>query len=280
MRYALFGAGAVTKSFLGGLPRLSRELGAVAAPSYRLASRIVNTMRAGHAVKSADEFADERTLLMCVPESILARSVAELSNASLDWSGRAVLLCESLQDSTALDPVRRRGAATGSIHPIEASDGRFIIEGDREAVRIAKHLVNELNGRAIEFNRGEMALYGAGLAFGSTLFTPLIAASMECLAVGCGDSPAALRIVEALFQSSLRAYVHAGKKSWSGAVASGEERTVLRDLRALRQVNPSLARYYRDSAVFALEFFNRHPEMLRRLSALKLEDYPDGNAER
>src|SRR5581483_3913935 len=131
MRLALYGAGAVSKSFIAGLPRLPRQLGPVAASSYRLASRIVNSVRAGFAVKSLEGFEDEQLILICVPDPALAGVVRHLAAARLDWFGREVLLCDSHYDSRALDPLREPGAETGSLKPIHSAPGRFIVEGDR-----------------------------------------------------------------------------------------------------------------------------------------------------
>ena len=46
MTFAVAGGGRVSASFVARLPRLAAELGPVAAQSYRLASRIVNSIGA------------------------------------------------------------------------------------------------------------------------------------------------------------------------------------------------------------------------------------------
>ena len=51
----------------------------------------------------------------------------------------------------------------------------------------------------------------------------------------------------------------AGKKSWSGPLASGDRAAVRRELEALEEANPLLAQFYRDVAAFALAWFKRHP---------------------
>lgn len=265
MSLALFGAGAVAKSFLSRVPGLPAQLGPVGAPSFRLASRIVNAMKAGHAVKDLKEFRDCRVVLISVPDKVLPVALVHLGEAPIEWQNKSVLLCDSGEDSCILAPLRQRGAAAASLNPVGGPAPRFIVEGDHMAVREAKLLVRELKGQIIELDSEKMAMYTAGQSLGSTLFVPLAAACVECIAAASGSTPGAMRIAEALFQRWLRAFVHAGKKSWSGALASGDEGAVFRELEALHKANPSLERIYRELAIFALEWSRRHPDLLEKL---------------
>jgi predicted short-subunit dehydrogenase-like oxidoreductase (DUF2520 family) len=265
MQIGLFGAGAVSKSWLARHPRLPQRLGPVAAPSYRLASRIANTIGAGHAVKDCNAFAPCRLVFICVPGSSVASAVETVAAAPLAWPGKIVLLCDGEMDSRSLAALRGQGAAAGSVRPIEGSSGNFGLEGDPAAVREARRLVHELKGRAVEFRPGCMDLYTAGVTFASSLFTPLMAACTDCLAASLRDARSAPHIAEALFQNSLRAYGHAGRKSWNGPLASGDAAAVGRELAALSARDPALARYYRAAAAFALQLLDRHPELLPTL---------------
>jgi predicted short-subunit dehydrogenase-like oxidoreductase (DUF2520 family) len=265
MPFALFGAGAVAKSFLTRLPWLPTRLGPVGAPSFRLASRIVNAMRAGHAVRDLVKFQPCRVVLICVPDEVLPETVSTLANAGLKWPGKIVFLCNSREDSRVLNPLRELGAAAASVAPVEGPLPRYIVEGDRPAVREAKHLVRDLRGHAVELDREKLALYMAGISFGSSLFIPLAASSVACVAGASGSTLDAMEIANALYQRWLRAYMHAGKKSWTGPLALGDEAAILRELEALHRADPRMERLYRGLAVFALEWSDRHPELLRRL---------------
>ncbi len=265
MRLALFGAGAVAKSFLARIPWLATRLGPVGAPSFRLASRIVNSMKAGSAVKDLEAFQACKVVLICVPDATLAETVSLLADAPCGWPGKIVLLCDSGEHSSALAPLAERGAAVASLTPLDGQAPRFIVEGDRLAVREAKHLVRDMHGRAIEVDSEKMALYMAGMSFGSSLFLPLAATCVECIAGASGSTLVGMRIADALYQRWLRAYLHAGKKSWSGPLAAGDETAVFRQLEALHRADPAVERLYREMAIFALEWSKRHPELLRRL---------------
>ena len=262
MALALFAAGPAAKSFLVRLPWLPSRLGPVGATSFRLASRIVNSMKAGFAVKDLDAFQPCRIVLVCVPDDTLPEAVSLLAEAPIRWAGKIVLLCDSAEDSSALGRIRALGASAASLSPVEGPLPRFIVEGDKPAVREAKHLVSDLQGHAIELDSEKMALYMAGLSFGSTLFIPLMASCVECITGASGSSLDAIKIANALYQRWLRAFVHAGRKSWSGPLAWGDQSAIRRELEALRKTDPRLERFYRELAIYALEWSKRHPEML------------------
>ncbi|MDQ6699925.1 MAG: DUF2520 domain-containing protein [Acidobacteriota bacterium] len=265
MQYALVGAGSVGKSFLAQLPRLTQQLGPVAAASPRLASRIANTLGAGVPVKSMDALDSAKLILICVSTDSFDKVVGELSRADITWERKILLLCDSNLYSNSLPDFRMRGAFTGSINPLADVSKRFIVEGQPAAVRAAKHLVSELSGRAIALNADRMWSYHAALTFSSGLFTPLIESCVESLHSAGAPGVIAVRIAEGLFQRSLRSYMHAGRKSWSGSLAHGDEGAIESEIEELRGFAPLLAEYYRASAVFALEFFKRHPDLASRL---------------
>ena len=246
MTIGLYGGGAVAKSLVARIPSLRARLGPVAASSARVASRIANSMRAGRPVREYGELAEAGIILVCVPEEALTPAVADLSAAPADWAGKIVLLCDTPGESRDLRPLRDRSAATGSFNPLPGTLNRYVVEGDREAVRFARGLIKELNGKALELDPSRIALYRAGLSFTSTLFTPLIAACAECMAEAGAGSPDGVAIASELFQNTVRSYLNAGRKSWSD-IGAAERRQV----EALRQVSPALAKYFEEALEFS-----------------------------
>ncbi len=260
------GAGSVGKSFIAQLPRLTQQLGPVAAASSRLASRLANTLGAGVPVKSMDALDSVKLILICVPGGSFDKVIGELSRADITWEGKTLLLCDSSLYSSELPDFRLRGAAIGSINPLSIVPRQFIVEGDREAVRAARDLASEFGGKSIELNGERVWSYQAALTFSSGLLTPLIESCVECLHMAGIPGAAAGRIAESLFQRSLRSFMHAGRKSWSGLLALGDEKGIESEIEELREFDPLLAEYYRVSALFALEFFKRHPQLASRLA--------------
>jgi predicted short-subunit dehydrogenase-like oxidoreductase (DUF2520 family) len=259
MRFAVAGGGRVSASFVARLPRLSSELGLVAAQSYRLASRIVNSIGAGRAAKKYEDLDGSTLILICAPPPGVAGIIQALGDA-IECQGKIILLCESGTDSRQLALLKAKGAVVGSIEPIPGFEGRrFVTEGDRVAVREAKTLVRHLAARAEEVQTAKMAVYAAGLSFAAGLFTPLLEASAQCLQEAGMSKVTAVKVAEALFENSLRGYVYAGKRSWSGPLAEGSRAAVKLEIEALGATKPLLARYYSEMAPLAVELLTGKP---------------------
>ncbi|MGB9605106.1 MAG: hypothetical protein ACPL88_04420, partial [Bryobacteraceae bacterium] len=136
----LVAAGRLSRSLVTRLPGLPERLGPVLAPSSRLASRLVNLLRAGHPVERYEELEDVQMLLVAVPDEMTAQVANDLARSVSDWRGKVVVLCESRHDCTALQLLADRGAATASLTPIPGLNDRYLVEGDRRAVREARSL--------------------------------------------------------------------------------------------------------------------------------------------
>ncbi len=260
MAFALAGGGRVSASFIARLPRLTSELGPVAAHSYRLASRLVNSIGAGTAVRGYADLNGSRLILICTPVRAVDAMVPALAEA-IACRGKVILLCESGCDSRKLAGLRAQGAAVGSIQPIPGFEGRrFVVEGDKTAVREAKSLTRALDSRAEEARADKMDLYLAALSFGTSLFTPLLESSVRCLQRAGFPQASAVRVAEALFRESLRGYVYAGKRSWTGPLAMGDRAAVERELKALTAAAPLLARHYQEVSALAPQLLGGREE--------------------
>src|SRR4051794_12467385 len=159
MNFAVAGGGRVSDSFVPRLPRLTTELGPVAAQSYRLASRIVNSIGAGYPVKSYADLDASTLILICAPAQAIGPIVSALE-AAIECRGKILLLCESGGNSLQLRALQAKGAAVGSIDAIPGFEGRrFVAEGDRAALREAKALVRQIGGRLEEVKSAKLGVY-------------------------------------------------------------------------------------------------------------------------
>ena len=260
------GAGQVSKSSIVRLPGLAQRLGPVLALSYRLASRIVNRIRAGYPVEKYEDLRECPLILISVPRPMVPKIVSEMASADVDWHGKVVLLSGSSVDSAELAALAARGAATGSLSRIHRSDERrFVVEGHRLAVRQARLLAETERTKVLEVSSLRKEVFSAGVTLATSLFTPLLEASVHCFRDAGIKPRVAAALAGQLFHISLRSFLHAGRKSWAGPLADQDKQAVRRQLDALLKANPSLASYYIQSALLALELFERDPKWLESL---------------
>jgi len=248
----LVAAGNLTDSPLSRFRWLSSRLGPVKSASFRVARRIVNIIEAGHAVR---EYADLDTcgmILICVPDEQLPKITAELLSSQIAWRRKAVVIFSTWLDSSQLDEFSRRGAAIGSISPIPGFDEtRYLVEGDRLAIREASSLVEDRERRAVAIERTLKPFYLAALTCtGNLLFTLLIASSEALHRAGI---PALLSgtILDRQLSRTFRSFLRGGKNAYP------EVRELSPQLRALRSVNPALAHYVEQSASLAAQLMEK-----------------------
>lgn len=251
---ALVGAGPVSLSFLARIPGLRDELGPVKGPIFRVASRLANTLRAGYAVKTWEELEPCTLVLIAVPEARLPATIRELAGSPLDWRRKSAVLCGTERDSTELAPLAARGASTASLDEIGGFEGlRFVVEGDRAAVREVRRLVERGGAKVHVIRTSGKALYTAGVSFSTSLLTPLLEASVECLRRAGLISATAEAVAGALMHRSLRSYLKAGKRRWSGPPGQGSTAEIERARDALARADPRIREYFESSYRRALE---------------------------
>ncbi len=250
------------------LPGLLARLGAVKSSSSRIASRVVNTLRAGFpiaAYKELDAFPD----LMLSVGSSLPRVITELCASGLAWRGRTVLVCGNTSGSSDLPALAAMGAAVGSVDIVSMfAPPRFIAEGDPQAVRLARTLV-AIKEDMLEITKASKALYSSGMTIAGSFVVPTAAAGVQCLRMAGMPLRDAMLIVEKTIAGSLRAFVKAGDKGWTGPLATGNLDAVEKQLEELHQSNPLLERYFRQNGLLALEMFSRNPgERVKKMARL------------
>jgi predicted short-subunit dehydrogenase-like oxidoreductase (DUF2520 family) len=261
--WGLAAAGSIGRSFLPRLPSLARRLGPVASVSYRLAARIANGLKAGRAVRDIGDLNGCAVIMLCAAAGSVDRIARGLTEARLDWSAKTLLICDSHAYTCDFPQFRERGAAMASVNQIEGYAHHYAIEGDREALREAKVLVRDLRGKPVEILSDRVRMYDAARTLAGSLFTPLIETCAECIRQAGVTGPAATTLAEALLQRSLRAFMHSGRKSWSGPVARAERDVINREFLALQAAKPMMGKYFRSAADFALDLYRTFPELTR-----------------
>jgi hypothetical protein len=239
---ALVGGGKLSTSSLAGFWLHSEMLGPVKASSYRLASRIANSFRAGHPVRNYAEFDACKLILICVPDSALPGVVAELCSADISWSGKSVLLWSAWRGSGELSEFSERGASIGSIATIPGfQDLWYLIEGDKRAIQESIRLVENRERRCVAIERGLKPLYLTALTCTGSLLFPLVMAASESLRRAGVPSPVATGILEMQLSRCLRSYARGGKRAYA------PPRELPSQLRALLAADPALAHYVEQS---------------------------------
>ena len=252
----LVAAGAVSSSFLARLRHVMANLGPVKASSYRVASRISNRLKAGHAARSFDEFDRTRVVLISVPDAYLAATVEELADSGLRWRGKAVILCGSARDSGDLEPLSAQEACTASLTVIEPESRWYVAEGHRRAVSAARHLVS-VSGTMLEIPKGAKPVFLGGLVLLGNFLVSHDAAAMACFRRAGLRPGAAARLMEFLQERALRTFLKSGPRVRAGTLADPPESIIERMDAQLEGLDPALSRYLLRCREIAADYLER-----------------------
>lgn len=244
-----------------GAGRLGTALARVLHDSGYKISEIV--YRPGSSAASAKSLARElksravtsitpsEIVFLCVGDSQLAGAVSKVESA--DWKGKIALHNSGALTSDVLAPLRQRGAAVGSMHPMMSFVRGatttlwgvwFGIEGDARAVRAARSVVRTLGGESMAVRKSAKPLYHAFGAFASPLLIATLALGERVGRRAGLTEREARNAMKPIVEQTLRNYLEGGAAgAFSGPLVRGDVDTVRKHLAVLRRL-PEARRAY------------------------------------
>jgi hypothetical protein len=270
--YGLIAAGAVNSSFIGRLPGKARALGPVVGVSYRVASRIANSLRAGKAARSVEELNDFRLILFHSLPSQHDTLIGMLKDSDIQWHGKSLLFCDS--EDAGADHFREAGASVSRLRNC-AFPGRMLLQGSNPSLAAGHRLVRDLKLKAIEVDADSAAALDAAITLATGALTPLIERTAVLLRqCGLRDGES-LRLAAELFAKTTKEYAHSGRQSWAWFSQEPDAERLLDQLDA---VGSNLRPLLGELILSGLRELNRHPEVERRIRAA-LQSSQSGLAE-
>jgi predicted short-subunit dehydrogenase-like oxidoreductase (DUF2520 family) len=205
---------------------------------------------------------DADVVWLCISDDAIDGCARELARRG-SWKGRVALHSSGALTSDLLSPLRRRGAAVGSLHPMMtfvrgvAPDMRgvwFGVEGDPAAVRVARRIAQDLSrdDNVLTIRKKDKALYHALGSFTS----PMVVALLALAEVAAREAGVSARSARALMSPILRRTIenylkNGAAAAFSGPLRRGDVTVVKEHLKALRRV-PGALDVYRALAQSAL----------------------------
>lgn len=191
------------------------------------------------------EMVKANVLWFCVPDSMIQDAAKLFANLG-SLRGRIALHSSGALTSDELDVVRQKGARVASVHPLMTFVGQsapdlrgvpFAMEGDREAVQVARVLVKKLGGDPYSIRKQDKVAYHAWATFASPLLTALLATTQQVAKLaGLRPDTARRRMTPILLQTLANYSQYGAARGFSGPIVRGDVETVRRHLRVLRRV--------------------------------------------
>jgi predicted short-subunit dehydrogenase-like oxidoreductase (DUF2520 family) len=205
---------------------------------------------------------DADVILLCVPDDAIASVARGLARLPRSWRGKVALHTSGASASSELTPLKKKGAAVGSMHPMNTfvpgsepnlAGTPFAVEGDAPAVRLAKEIASKINGGGEVFTIKPEAkvLYHAVGAFASPLLVSMLSvAERVAKSAGVKNPNALMRKI--LLQTVENFLGNGSQAAFSGPIRRGDVATVKKHLAALNKV-PHAKEVYEALAQNAIE---------------------------
>ena len=181
---------------------------------------------------------------ICVPDDAIALLASSLRTRK--WKEKTVLHASGALTADVLQPLKSRGAAIASAHPMMSfvrttqtgfKDVWFALEGDRRAVKTAEELVSALEAKSFTISADLKPLYHLFGGFLSPFLVTMLSAA-ERLGRKAGLPSRQLpQIMRPIVMRTLENYFAKGAAaSFSGPLVRGDVETIRKHMRALSKL--------------------------------------------
>lgn len=268
------------------LGRMLRQRGwRIAAVTARTPARAAAAVRAIGAGRTQSSITAEAlradVVLICTPDAAVAPVAAHLARLAGRGSlrGKVVLHTSGALSSSALAPLARRGASTGSMHPMQTFGRRsaprldgviFGLEGDAKAVRLAARIARSLGGVPVRIPERDKAAYHCAGGFAAQHVLAVMEAGIQILLRARFPRRQAFRALDNLARQTLENLgAHGPRAAWTGPVARGDFATVARHVQVLQRYPREFRRAYAELTRLAVLLAAPRPgRLLRRLAGV------------
>jgi len=280
---SIIGAGRVGQTIAKRLHKLGWRIGAVVTRSRRSAHAAARAVGAGtpHAALTPEAL-DADVILLSVPDDVLtnvAQNLAKIagSGPSRKFRRKIVLHTSGALDHRVLVPLARRGASTGSMHPMQTFSGRatprlegviFSIEGAPAARAAAQRIAHSLGGTPVIISANDKPAYHAsGTIVAGHALSLIESATQTLMKIGFTRARANQALLP-LIRQMLDNYESLGPyAAWTGPLSRGDYATISKHVRALRRFPREFQDAYRALALLSMRVLAKNPAVTK--SSLK-----------
>ncbi len=288
---AIVGAGRVGSALGRRLSEVGWKIGAVVTRSEASARRAVRFIGAGKACAGmTTRILASRVILIATPDdeiALVSQDLARIGEAQL--AGSVVLHTSGAMDSEVLEALRERGAKVGSLHPLQSFSGVavpslegriFTIEGETQAVRVARRIARALGGSPVRIAGSKKLLYHAAAAMAAGHVLAVEEAATQLLVSLGMKRSEAVRGLLPLTRQVLENFERLGPRpAWTGPLSRGDYKIVRAHLNALQNSPREFASAYEALNRLAARVLSQDPAgMLDALEKSFLEQKPRAKA--
>ena len=258
---AIIGAGRLGGALAGALDSVGYHVNALVARRLSHAKQAArgcpNSQPLALSSSQLDQLPESDLLIITTPDDLIGEVAERLADAvfAAGWPlvgrrNRTVLHASGALASDVLLPLRARGFAIGSLHPLASVSSAvgggggadnlrgafFCVEGDRAAVSVARRITRALGGQSFSIKARDKALYHAAAVLTAGHAIALFDIAAELLTL-CGLTPTqSRRILQPLLQTACtNLRTQSPSHALTGTFARADLNTVTKHVVAFRE---------------------------------------------
>ena len=233
----------------------------VAARRASKARQAVRVVGSGRPVTlgapSASSLTQASVILLTTSDGAVASVARDIAGLAENWAGRVVLHTSGSLPSSALRPLKSRGASVGSMHPFQTVPSAragvrslkgcyWGVEGDAQARKVAGQFVRLLGGVEFPVRPERKTLYHAAAFLSCPTIVTLMERSRLLLQKSGVPARVARPMLAKFVAETARNFADLGaRRALTGPAVRGDWKTIQRHLTALRQSSPQTVPVYR-----------------------------------
>jgi predicted short-subunit dehydrogenase-like oxidoreductase (DUF2520 family) len=232
-------------------------------------------MANGTAAASLEALSSCSVILVAVPDAMLEQLVAKLAGVQFRLTKKVVIQTSRLHNSRHLEPLRRRGAAVGSLQPLfvfqrpvpSLAGVHCAVEGDPAATRMARRMIRGWDGEFQLVKADHKIHLGIACSIAADFLPGLLEMVIQQLAVAGFLKKRSLDAIAVVLGAAFGEYVRAGRRAKPGPLLQADALTVRRYIEALSAMDPAMADAYRRTARQTVEVLRRKTDAFSFLDA-------------
>lgn len=257
MRIAIIGAGNVGTALAVLLQSAGHQLTGIASFSAASAAAAARRVNAAHGTDPLTFTRQAEIIFLTTPDRVVAEVCEQIVCQNGFSAGAIVAHTSGAHSSNILESVSINGAYPLSFHPLQTFanpdagiqnlPGSFItVEGDEEALPVARQLVADLGCKLLEIPTASKPLYHAAACIACNYFTTLIEEALQVMEAAGVCRADGLPALYPLIEGTLNNIKRVGPtQALTGPIARGDASTVKLHLSALEKKLPELMPFYR-----------------------------------
>lgn len=280
---SLIGTGALGTTLAKAMHRHRYPIKSLYNRTHEKAERLVASLN----VETSGTFpekADELGGIVCivVPDGSVSEVATELARLgdSEFWNTRCVLHFSGALTAAALDPLKNRGAAVGSLHPLQTFSGNstpedfegiyFSYQGDDEAIEFIDEFIQYVGAQYIRLSGFGKPYIHAAAVMAANYFATLVEASGKIAEAGGVTYDDAVKLFFPLIRTMVDNVEGSNpKQALSGPLLRGDVETVNKHLKLMPQDEKEL---YQELGRYTLNHLTdlkrKNPELYKQMSKL------------